>query len=127
MAMFAPLDRPDLRPLASVLPLRGASYSFHAELAGMGTTAAPLDPTWPYPLTQEQIKALNDDLYEALDRDGCDRTVRHTRAFLEARRLPVRRMLAWLRREGGYCDCEVYLNVTSSLANSAGRRSSNFG
>lgn len=82
----------------------------------MGTPASPPDPTWHYPLTKAQIKALNDELYHALVRDGCDNTTRHTRAFLKAHGLPVRRILAWLRREGGYCDCEVYMNVARPFA-----------
>lgn len=82
----------------------------------MATPSPTTDPTWPYLLTREQIKALDDELYGVLVEGGCDGTMRHTRAFLEARRLPITKVTRWLRREGGYCDCEVYLNVVRAMA-----------
>lgn len=82
----------------------------------MATPSPPLDPTWTYPLSRQQIKALDEVLYDILVKDGCDHTVRHTRAFLKERGLPIRRTLSWLRDRGGYCDCEVYLNVARPFA-----------
>lgn len=91
-------------------------HHFHMELKRMATSPPSMDPTWPYPLTQAQIKDLDLILYEVLVKDGCDGTTRHTRAFLRDRRIAARRVLAWLRRRGGYCDCEVYMNVVRAMA-----------
>lgn len=82
----------------------------------MATPSPPYDPMWNYPLTRDQIKALDDELYDALVKDGCDGTMRHTKAFLKERDVASRKVMAWLRRSGGYCDCEVYLNVARPMA-----------
>lgn len=44
-------------------------------------------------------------------RSHCDNTLRHTREFLKSRSLPEGRAVAWLEAHGGFCDCEVLLNV----------------
>ncbi len=62
------------------------------------------------PISDEHLE----DLYEHLTRDGrpaCDHTHRETVEFLKARGLPVGETIEWLERNGGYCDCEVLMNV----------------
>lgn len=49
---------------------------------------------------------------------GCDNTLRHTMAWLKAHYEPgqaLEKVLAWIQEQGGYCDCEVMLNVVSRL------------
>jgi hypothetical protein len=41
----------------------------------------------------------------------CDSTLAITEVFLRKHRLPVEPMIEWLEQNGGYCDCEVMLNV----------------
>ncbi|MFQ5654576.1 MAG: DUF2695 domain-containing protein [Planctomycetota bacterium] len=48
-------------------------------------------------------------------------SLRETIAFLESRDLPVDRMVDWLKSRGGYCDCEVLVNVQSEWDEKTGR------
>lgn len=48
-------------------------------------------------------------------RKPCDHTLKQTRQFLKRRKLPVDEILAWMEVFGGYCDCEVMLNVCFRL------------
>ncbi len=43
---------------------------------------------------------------------SCDHTLTHTRAWLKAHKKPLRANLKAIEERGGYCDCEVLLNVT---------------
>ncbi len=70
------------------------------------------EPTRPETLTGVRLKELNGYLEALLVREACDQTHRFTQEFLEARGIAVRPALRWLQHMGGYCDCEVYLNVT---------------
>jgi len=56
------------------------------------------------------------DLFGWLDRrvsdEGCDgQSLRHTREFLRDRHIPMAEAVDWLQGFGGFCDCEVLLNV----------------
>ena len=62
------------------------------------------------PLTREDLSALFDHLDHALE-DGCDHSLRLTRAFLASRSLPEDLIVPWLGEYGGHCDCEVLANV----------------
>ena len=64
----------------------------------------------PLPLTE--LRALFDQLDQALPREGCDHSVRLTERFLSERGLDVERVTAWLQQYGGFCDCEVLANVS---------------
>lgn len=46
---------------------------------------------------------------------GCDHTLRHTRTWLTGRGLPAPPTEFALRALGGYCDCEVVLNVQAEF------------
>ena len=62
-------------------------------------------------LTGRQMNELYGYLEALLKREGCDNTHRFTREFLESSGLAVEPELAWMRHMGGWCDCEVYVNV----------------
>lgn len=63
------------------------------------------------PLTNEQLEALLDAIDAAVTTSGCDHSDRHARAWLEEQALPAEGILGALREMGGYCDCEIVLNV----------------
>jgi hypothetical protein len=50
----------------------------------------------------------------------CTNTLAEATEFLRSRRLPVEPTLRWLRANGGYCDCEVILNVTDKWGKRVG-------
>lgn len=53
--------------------------------------------------------------------EGCDGTLSKTIKWLKAhRRRNVSADVAWLQARGGYCDCEVLLNVVTTLPEDAG-------
>jgi hypothetical protein len=58
-------------------------------------------------------------LFGALDvellRKDCDNTLHKSQRWLEQRGHDAASVLAWLRAHGGYCDCEVLLNVDFKL------------
>jgi hypothetical protein len=63
------------------------------------------------PLPDEQMRALFDMLDVEFPRQGCDHTLRLTRGWLASHGLPVEAVVAWLRDNGGYCDCEALANA----------------
>lgn len=76
-------------------------------------------------------KANLRDLFQLLDgtlferRGGkiwcyCDHTLRRSREFLHSRSLPEDIIVEWLGEYGGFCDCEVALNVTDYWAKHVG-------
>ena len=58
------------------------------------------------------------DLFTFLDAQlsirGCNNKLEITSEFLNANNIPAEPILNWLRSKGGYCDCEVILNVALS-------------
>jgi len=72
------------------------------------------------PIPQQDLR----DLFNHLDRAGasrCDHTLRETIEFLQKRGLDIERIVPWLREHGGYCDCEVILNVEDKFGEIVGR------
>lgn len=67
------------------------------------------------PLPREALEALFDHLDTSLAQ-GCDHTLAHTRAFLDARGLPSEAIVPWLVEQGGGCDCEVLANVEEQFS-----------
>jgi hypothetical protein len=63
------------------------------------------------PLPDDQMQALFDMLNVEFPRQGCDHTLRLTRAWLAANGLPVEPVAAWLQDNGGFCDCEALANA----------------
>ena len=68
------------------------------------------------PLPKPELAALFDRLDEVLREHDCDHTLRHTEGFLAERGLAAASVVAWLRKAGGYCDCEVLANVEDQWA-----------
>ncbi len=62
-------------------------------------------------LTAAQLDELKNHVEDRLRIDPCNGTLRHAKAFLAARGFDVRAVTRWLNRHGGYCDCEVLMNV----------------
>lgn len=63
------------------------------------------------PLSNDQMQALFDMLDVELPRQGCDHTLRLTRAWLVTKELPHESVVAWLHENGGFCDCEALANA----------------
>src|ERR1700677_2710994 len=63
------------------------------------------------PLADEQFKSLFDMLDVEFPRQGCNHTLRLTRAWLVANELPIEPVVAWLEENGGYCDCTALANA----------------
>ena len=66
------------------------------------------------PLPPKELR----DLFEHLDQslaEGCDSTLRFTRAFVREKALPQKPVLEWLIEHGGGCDCEVLANVEEKV------------
>jgi hypothetical protein len=64
------------------------------------------------------------DLFKYLGRPSappCDTTLRSTIEFLRTRGLDVERVIPWLHEYGGYCDCEVIYNVSTTFEEFVGR------
>jgi hypothetical protein len=63
------------------------------------------------PLPNEQMQAFFDMLDVELPKQGCDHSLRLTRAWLEVQHLPVEKVMSWLNENGGFCDCEALANA----------------
>lgn len=63
------------------------------------------------PITVAELDALFGYLQRELAESGCDNTLRTTSNWLGERNHDVAAVSTWLRERGGYCDCEVLLNV----------------
>lgn len=62
------------------------------------------------PLTKEHLAGL----LSYLDTVSCDHTLYHTKEFLAHIKVDAEVVIPWLRKHGGYCDCEVLANVESA-------------
>jgi hypothetical protein len=72
------------------------------------------------PLPDEQMQALFDMLDVEIPRQGCDHSLRLTRAWLANKELPAEPVVAWLQDNGGYCDCEALMNAEEAWRNAIG-------
>ena len=77
--------------------------------------ATPVEP----PISYENLRALFDYLNRP-DPPPCTHTHKETIEFLKARDLPVEPTTAWLRANGGFCDCEVIFNVADKWRDEIG-------
>ena len=55
-----------------------------------------------------------------LDNFNCDHSHHHTIEFLNSNNLDVFNIIGWLEQNGGYCDCEVLINVYSAYGKFVG-------
>jgi hypothetical protein len=63
------------------------------------------------PLDRPQLEALLDHVDAAVEADGCDHTRRATDAWATANAVDLSSLHVALEEYGGYCDCEVMMNV----------------
>lgn len=64
-----------------------------------------------FPLPDGILGELFAHVSAAVDHDGCDHTLKATEAWLGGRLVDRLGLLAWLEKNGGYCDCEVVANA----------------
>lgn len=64
-----------------------------------------------FPLADESLESMFKAVETAVTEHGCDNSHLQTRRWLSENRHPVEEVVAWLRRHGGYCDCEVVMNA----------------
>jgi hypothetical protein len=63
------------------------------------------------PLDKGIFQEIFDHLHENLG-DECDHSLTMTTEFLKEKRIEnIDRVVEWLNDNGGYCDCEVLMNV----------------
>lgn len=63
----------------------------------------------PEPSPDECLRCYVDRMVDA---HGCDTSLRFTQKWLANSSVTnPRRLLRWFQRNGGYCDCEVLMNV----------------
>lgn len=67
------------------------------------------------PLTRVALAHLFELLERELTRRECDNTLRITAKWLSDHDYDVATVYRWLQRLGGYCDCEVLLNVEPKI------------
>ncbi len=60
------------------------------------------------PVPAAMMKALFTYVDKYLSTLKCDDTLRHASEFVRANELPAEAIIAWLKDNGGYCDCEVF-------------------
>jgi hypothetical protein len=63
------------------------------------------------PLSNADLEAMFDELDDRLEEAPCDHTLRFTTGWLNSRGFATTAVVAWLRDNGGYCDCEAAANV----------------
>ena len=63
------------------------------------------------PLDRPQLESLLDHVEAAVDAEGCDHTRRAADAWAEQHGIDLDRLHRGLEEYGGYCDCEVVMNV----------------
>jgi len=68
-----------------------------------------------FQLTRDQIERLRDYVNALVQRDGCDHTRRFSRQWAEAESVDWDELLDILEEKGGYCDCEVVLNLLEDV------------
>ena len=71
------------------------------------------------PISHADLRSLFTFL-DRLDPPPCQHDHRETIQFLKSRNLPIESTLAWLRANGGFCDCEVIYNVTEKWGDAVG-------
>jgi hypothetical protein len=61
------------------------------------------------PINKENLEELFNYVSETTEH--CDNTLLHTENFLDSKKLDKKKIIKWLNSKGGYCDCEVLMNV----------------
>ena len=61
------------------------------------------------PASKDDLRALFE--YVGNSEEACDHTLKDSLTFIRDRGLPKTKVMAWLEKHGGHCDCEVISNV----------------
>jgi hypothetical protein len=64
-----------------------------------------------FPASSLQIREYFDMLDHELPRQGCDHSLRMTKAWISANHLQENPFLNWLHENGAHCDCEALANA----------------
>lgn len=64
-----------------------------------------------FPLPDDLLESLFAFVGDALERNGCDHTLRATDVWAANHAVAREPLVRWLRENGGYCDCEVVANA----------------
>jgi hypothetical protein len=64
-----------------------------------------------FPLPNDKLKAMFGAVEIALEDAGCDHSLRATTEWLNTNGVDVASIVAWLKDNGGFCDCEVVANA----------------
>ena len=64
-----------------------------------------------FPLPDDKLEAMFDAVEMAIEESGCDHSLRATTVWLSANGVDVAAVVAWLKNNGGFCDCEVIANA----------------
>lgn len=64
-----------------------------------------------FPLSNEHLESLFSSVDERLHLHGCDHSLRLTEQWIAENEQPSEPLIAWLKENGGYCDCEVVANA----------------
>ncbi len=67
------------------------------------------------PVAKEHFINLFDYLDEKSEEEKCDHSLKFTKEFCEENDLNFEKIASWLREHGGYCDCEVIMNVVDQF------------
>jgi hypothetical protein len=63
------------------------------------------------PVSPAALTGLFDHVKAHMQEYDCDETLRFSIEFAEQSNWDVDKITEWLRANGGYCDCEVLMNV----------------
>ncbi len=63
-----------------------------------------------FPISDALLESLFEAVYAQVENLGCDHTLRFTQEWITEHKQPEAEILAWLRKHGGCCDCEVLSN-----------------
>ena len=101
--------RYQLRHAGGTTPTIGVD---HGAPPADGDDVAPIsDPAGLLPLDRTQLDTPREHLDAVVSAGGCDRTHRATDAWAAGHGIALDRLHEGLEEYGGFCDCEVVMNV----------------
>jgi hypothetical protein len=66
-----------------------------------------------FPLSDDLMRSLFETVAESVAEQGCDHTLRYTEQWLSGHPQSRAAVIAWLKENGGFCDCEVGANAVA--------------